>query len=389
MKILFITSRFPFPLEKGDKLRAFNFIKCLSQQHEIHLFAITENKPSPQDLQQLQPYCSSITTVALSKPQIVWNLFKACFTQLPFQVSYFTFGKAQAQLRSLQQKIQADAAFFHLIRTAELTDSIGNIPAAIDYMDTFSVGIKRRIASESILTKWLWKWEYHKLLHYEAAVFSRFRAHTIISEQDRSFLPIIQKENITVIPNGVTTHPLQTSSKKYQIIFAGNMNYPPNIEAVTFLVKKIMPLVWQKIPDAKVVIAGAEPAAAVQKLANPKVEVTGWVNNIQEYFLASQMLVAPMLTSIGLQNKLLEAMALGIPCVTSGLANNALQATPGKQILVANDAETFAVHIVNLLENKELEDTISNEAYRFVLENYSWKKVAHSLNKLLEVLKKQ
>lgn len=384
MKVLFVTSRFPFPLEKGDKLRAYHFIKCLSKQHEVHLFATAESSPTLAQIKALEPYCKSITTASLSKIQIAINLLKAGFTNLPFQVSYFTFATAKKQLQELQQNIKADIAFFHLIRTAELAESVGNIPKVIDYMDTFSIGVKRRAAAENIFTKWLWNWEYKKLIHYEQQVFKLFSAHSIISEQDRNFLPIAEKQSIAVIPNGVETNWNKSATKKYDIIFAGNMNYPPNIEAVQFLAKKIMPLVWQKLPAAKVVIAGAEPAVQVQKLASENIEVTGWVSDIQAYFTTSKILVAPMLISIGLQNKLLEAMAAGVPCVTSEMANNALKAQDQTQILVAKNPEEFATNIVNLLENKELYHTISTEAFRFVTENYSWNKVEELLNELLK-----
>jgi sugar transferase (PEP-CTERM/EpsH1 system associated) len=384
MKILFITSRFPYPLEKGDKLRAFHFIKCLSLKHEVHLFALNENAVSPKAFEQLSPFCRSITTVEITKIQIAFHLAKACFSSLPFQVSYFTSNKAKAKLQSLQNEIKADFAFFHLIRTAEFADTLGNVPKLLDYMDTFSIGIKRRLTGESLLTKWLWYWEYQKLVKYEQQVFRRFNAQTIISEQDRSYLPILEKSEIKILPNGIDV-PLNTPTNKvYQIIFAGNMSYPPNVEAVTYLVKQIMPIVWQKIPQAKVVIAGANPAAGVQKLASSLVEVTGWVENIHEYFLQSKILVAPMLISIGLQNKLLEAMANRVPCVTSTLANNALKATPDKQILIGNSPEEFAAHIVNLLENSALYERISNEGYRFVVENYSWQQVANSLNEIID-----
>ncbi|HRN94474.1 MAG TPA: glycosyltransferase, partial [Chitinophagales bacterium] len=122
----------------------------------------------------------------------------------------------------------------------------------------------------------------------------------------------------------------------------------------------------------------------VQKLASENIEVTGWVSDIQAYFTTSKILVAPMLISIGLQNKLLEAMAAGVPCVTSEMANNALKAQDQTQILVAKKPEEFATNIVNLLENKELYHTISNEAFRFVTENYSWNKVEELLNELLK-----
>jgi sugar transferase (PEP-CTERM/EpsH1 system associated) len=384
MKILFITSRFPFPLEKGDKLRAFHFIKYLSRTYEVHLLALSDCQVEEEWKNRLQPYCQSITVERLHKFQIAWNIFSAAFTKLPFQVSYFTSKRAATTLLQLQRELQPNVIFFHLIRTAELAHVVKNSAKIIDYMDAFSIGVKRRKTAAPFFTRWLWNWEYQKVLKYECRVFNYFHAHTIISEQDRNFLPVEKKKLITVIPNGIEIPKPLGLEKKFDIIFAGNMSYPPNIEAVIFLVKKVMPLVWKEIPQAQVVVAGAQPALSVQHLASKNVVVTGWVDSIQEYFFKSKILVAPMLISIGLQNKLLEAMAAGLPCVTTPLANNALQAKPDEEILVAETPEQFSKHIVNLLQNSHLYETISVQGHRFVLQNYTWQKVAENLNYIIE-----
>lgn len=390
MKILFVTSRFPFPLEKGDKLRAYNFIRILSQKHEVHLFALAEKTPLSADFSELEKYCKSIIFVRLSRFQIVLNLVNALFSKLPFQVAYFRFKKAAEKLAFSASEIQPDVAFFHLIRTAEYVNSVSEkTPSIIDYMDAFSVGVQRRIETENVLTRWFWKAEYKRLLRYERAVFGRFDAHTIISEQDKNHLPFSEKSAVTVVPNGVEILPFCVYEKKYDIIFAGNMNYPPNIEAVNYLVKQIMPLVWQQIPNANVVIAGANPSISVQNLASEKVKITGWVDDISVCYNASKILVAPMLISIGLQNKLLEAMSFGVPCVTSVLANNALKAEHGKQIFEAEKPADYADFIVNLLQNPQLYQMISMESYKFALENYSWKKSADLLEKILHDLPKK
>ncbi len=391
MKVLFATSRFPFPLEKGDKLRAYNFIKCLSERHEVHLFAIAESDVSDDEQKEMAHYCKSITIVRLSRFQILLNLLSAVFSGLPFQVGYFVFDAAKKKFAELNKSVQPDVQFFHLIRTAEYALIDANTPKMLDYMDAFSVGVKRRLSAESIFKRWLWKWEFERLLQYENKVFPRFGQHTIISEQDKKLIPIDVHERIAVVPNGVEFPKVVSAEKTFDIIFAGNMSYPPNVEAVVFLVKKIMPLVWQKLPAANVVIAGANPSLAVKNLASEKIKITGWVNSIQEYMCASKILVAPMLISIGLQNKLLEAMASRVPCVTSKLANNALQAIHGKQVFEAEKPEEYAQYIVNLLQNSELHHAMSEEAYRFAAENYSWKKVEQQLCALLEkaVIKEQ
>lgn len=158
------------------------------------------------------------------------------------------------------------------------------------------------------------------------------------------------------------------------------MSYPPNIESVHYLVERIMPLVWEKRPGTKVLISGASPDRSVLALASDRVIVSGWVDDIRSSFAASKMLVAPMNLSIGLQNKLLEAMAMNIPCITSTLANNALKAENGKEILVADQPEKYAAAILELLSDPQQAAHLADSAFQFVARNYNWSKTTELLD---------
>ena len=204
-------------------------------------------------------------------------------------------------------------------------------------------------------------------------------------EQDKNLIPHPNKQDIVVVPNGVDTSyfkPLQ-HKKEYELLFNGNMNYPPNIESVEYLVEKVMPYVWKKLPATCLLISGASPNAKVLNLASDKVIVSGWVDDIRNNFAMSKVLVAPMQISIGLQNKLLEAMAMQIPCITSSLANNALGARVNDQILVADTPEQYARHIIDLLQNEDRAKQIGLSGYQFVLNKYNWESTTAILSQLM------
>jgi glycosyltransferase involved in cell wall biosynthesis len=223
------------------------------------------------------------------------------------------------------------------------------------------------------------------LLQYENKVFSRFQNKTIISAQDRDLIPHPDKAQITVIPNGVDTDFFKPISrqKDFELLFNGNMNYPPNVESAEYLVEKVMPIVWNKMPEVRLLISGASPNAKVLELASEKVVVSGWVDDIRDNYARSKILVAPMQISIGLQNKLLEAMAMQIPCVTSSLANNALGAKAEEQILVADEPEQYAAHIIDLLLNEPKAKQIAVNGYKFVTGNFNWKATTAILEQLM------
>lgn len=387
MKILVILSRFPYPLEKGDKLRAYNQIKALSKHHEIILFALTENSPTQNDIDNIKPLCSHLEIFKLSRLSIIKNLVRTFFGKLPMQVGYFYSSAAQRKINSLVESQKPDHIFCQLIRTAEYAKPYRNIPSTLDYMDVFSMGIQRRMSTAPLLLKPAFRMEYKRLVNYEKNIFGFFKNKIIISGQDRDLMPVTDKEKITIISNGVDTEyfkPIK-QSKDFDILFNGNMNYPPNIESAEYLVHKILPIVRKKYPSVKTLISGTNPNKRILALASDTIKVSGWVNDIRENFAHSRMLVAPMFLSIGLQNKLLEAMAMQIPCITSTLANNALKAERGKSILIANTPEQYAEHIISLLDNEQKAADIALNGYNYVHENFSWEKETEKLEKLLLV----
>ncbi len=162
------------------------------------------------------------------------------------------------------------------------------------------------------------------------------------------------------------------------------MNYAPNIEAATFLVKKVLPLVKEQFPEVKVLLAGANPSYQVQSLQSTHVTVSGWMPDIREAYAAAHVFVAPLFIGSGVQNKILEAMAMKVPCVTTQLVNNGVGAANNCHLLVANTPQEFAQHICTLLTNRELQEQITKRALDFVHENYTWSKAVAYLEQVFD-----
>ena len=376
MKIFVLLPRIPYPLEKGDKLRAFNQIKQLAKHNEIVLCALNDKSVDEQRaFKALQPYCLSINFIKISKPQIVLGLARAFVKGLPLQCGYFYNRKAAKKINALIQKHQPDMLFGQLLRVAEYIRK-KDIPKAIDYQDVFSAGMKRRAEIASPLTRPVFNMEYHRLRRYEAAIFDDFDVKTIISEADRQLIPHEKREQILIVPNGVD-HDFfapQERGKRYDIVFTGNMSYPPNVNAVEYLANEIMPLVWKQLPDATLYIAGATPDPRVKNVASDKIVISGWLDDIRDAYASSRVFIAPMRIGTGLQNKLLEAMSMGLPCITSPLANAALGAQPDEEILVGDKAETMAHHLITLLSDQEKATHIAQAGFDFTNRVYDWGK---------------
>jgi len=385
MKLFFLLARVPYPTEKGDKLRAFHQITHLSKHHEIIICALNEGVLHDDAIPVLSKYASAVHIIPISKSTIISNIIRALFTGKPLQVGYYYNQATRKIIHSLIQKYQPDHIFCQLIRMAEYVKE-SPIPKTLDYQDVFSKGVERRLATSSVFMRPFLKLEYQRLLDYERTAFDQFNNKIIISYPDRDLIPHPEKEKIVVVANGVDTdffHPL-TREKKYDLVFTGNMGYPPNIQAAEFLVNKIIPLVLEKRSDLKVLIAGANPTMRVMVLRSPHIEVSGWVPDMREAYARAKIFIAPMQLGTGLQNKLLEAMAMKIPCITSSLANQALNAKAGEEILVGETPQEYTHHILTLLKDETSAASIAEKGYQFVLKNYSWEVETDKINDLIK-----
>lgn len=386
MKLLFLTSRFPFPLEKGDKLRAYYLIKSLSKHFDIYLFAVNETDVPTKDLEELSPYCKAIEVGVVNKFQSVLSLVKNTFNKnVPFQVAYFYDNKAMQQLRAFTEKHQPEAMFCHLIRMSEYAKQLNIQRSVLDYMDTFSKGMERRGEKSNLLMRQFITTEQLRLTNYEHGIFDKFRHKIIISKQDRDWIPHTENNKIEVVANGVDTnfYIRSTTDKKYDLLFVGNLSYPPNILAVQYAAKEIMPLFKEEGKQTKLLIAGATPTSETTSLASEQIIISGWVDDVRTVFNESRIMIAPMLISIGLQNKILQGMAMEIPCVISSFANNALGATPEEEVLIADTPREYYNQIERLLNDEDLRSRITENARKFVVKNFNWDENTQKITEMI------
>jgi len=373
MRLFILLPRVPYPTEKGDKLRAFHQIKQLSGRYEIILCALNDGDLHENAIPVLKKYAKAIHIIPISRTQIALSLLRTLFTKKPLQVGYFYNKAAAGKIHRLIRDYKPDHIFCQLIRVAEYVREIP-IPKTLDYQDVFSKGIERRLATAPFYLKPFLNIEYRRLLRYENEVFGLFDNKMIISLPDRDLIPHPDRGQIAVVANGVDTEffsPVERE-KEFDLVFTGNMGYSPNIRSAEYLVNDILPEVLPHKPGLRLLIAGANPHLRVLALKSAQVSVSGWVPDIRECYACARIFIAPMQIGTGLQNKLLEAMAMGIPCITSPLAFQALNASDGVNILVAGTPKEYASHIRMLLDHPEKGKEIARNGLDFVHGNYSW-----------------
>ena len=392
MKILVVLPRFPWPLDKGDKLRAYHQVVELSKRHEIYLFAVSHRRVEPEQVEALEPYCREIRVVHLNRFVCGLNILRNWFSSKSLQMGYWNTKHSKRACKVFAREVQPDVVYSQMVRTMPLVARLP-FPKVMDFQDALSMNTERRMEQSRGLWHYLLHFEFKMLRSSEYKAFSVFDALTIISEVDSEAIPHKKNGEIHIVPNGVdfdyfNTNALTRSDvNAFSLCFCGNMAYAPNVDAARYLVNEVMPLVWSRIPSATLLLAGADPKPSVRALASKLVTVSGRLDDIREAYASSQIFVAPMRLGSGLQNKLLEAMAMRVPCVTTSIAKTPLGAVDGQEILVGDTPEALADALVRLLESQELRDSIAAAGNRFVTTHYSWSSAVEPLEKLLHAVR--
>lgn len=374
MKLLILASRFPYPLEKGDKLRIYHQIRLLSQEHEICLFALSREDIKDAWISELEPYCAGgIHWQRLRHGGNALAILKTTFDTRPWQTGLFYRKSANRLLTKIIEQWKPDRVYCQLARMGKYIEHI-NVPVTLDFMDAFSMGMERRAEKSGWPLNWLFREEARRMANYERFLLDKIDDCTIIAQPDADRIG----EGIRIVPNGVDLDYFspKESDKQHELVFVGNLSYFPNVKASQVLVNDILP---QLKKDTRLLLAGASPVASVKALAGSQVTIPGWIDDIREAYLSGKVFVAPLFTGSGQQNKLLEAMALGIPCVTSSIVNNALGATPDEHLLVADSVSEFSTKLAALLEDEEMQRRIGAAGREFVEANFSWEKAVEVL----------
>jgi sugar transferase (PEP-CTERM/EpsH1 system associated) len=390
MNILVLTSRVPYPPLGGDRLRLYNFVKSLAQQHHLTLLALTDN---PAEIGAVVPGMARTEVIFLPRLQSYLNCLRGLFSAKPLQVHYYQSGKLRQRLRQLFRNEKFDLLFVHLIRMAEYLNEADDLPKILDLTDALSLNYERSRAFEKAhRLSWFslaQKIERRRIRQYEAQSLSRFDLNLIISPVDRDFLGRFAAiTNVEVVGPGVDMDYFAYHNGPYdsrQIIFVGKMSTFPNKDAALYFYESIFPFVLKRFPEMKFVVAGIGPPPEIVALArNPQIKILGKVPDVRPYLHQSVLSVCPMRTGAGAKNKVLESLAAGTPVVATSLGIEGLQLEPGTDVLVADKPEEFAAHIERLVTDQNLRNSLSLAGRRRMEETYAWKVVLVKLHRLVD-----
>jgi sugar transferase (PEP-CTERM/EpsH1 system associated) len=318
---------------------------------------------------------------------------------LPISVSYFYSQKLQRKIDLILDQVPVDLVFCFSSPTAEYVfrsrhfgENKTNIKCMMDFIDVDSYKWSQYSNRYTGWRRLLYHMEWKLLRNYEQRIAKDFDELFIISKPERQiFINNVADTPITVLGNGVDLnyyYPREMNNEEenhIRLVFTGMMNYLPNVDGILWFAKSIFPIIIKEFPNTHLSIVGNRPSEDVRRLAklNDRIEVTGFVEDVRPFIAYANVCIVPLRIARGIQNKVLEAMAMGRPVVTTQNALQGISATPGKDVIVADDETTFAEAIIDLLQNKAKAKSLGQNARIFAERYCSWKKNLQILEKLI------
>lgn len=383
MRVLFLTETIPYPLDTGGRIKTYHTLQMLEGQHEVHCHAFVRHESQLRYDASLAPLCQSLTLhmVSRSLPRELRYLARSVVSRVPFTVTrHFepaAFAKMQAQTASLP----FDAVYCDHLSMMEYGKRLGlpimhdahNVEYRIFQRYAAALGISpRRLLAER---------EWRLLERYERKAYQMCDLIFAVSDVDAEEIRKLagRSPRIVAVPISVDAEGLKPSwplTTEPEVLFVGGLHWPPNVDAVNYLLDKIWPLVRRERPDARLTIVGG---GKLGKGDDEGVTFAGRVEHVEPYFAKSRVLVVPLRSGSGMRVKILDGFARGVPVVSTSVGAEGISAIPGTHFLAANDPTPFAEAVVALLADSARAQELAVAARRLVLEHYDRAAVGRSV----------
>jgi len=381
--ILYLVHRLPYPPNKGDKVRSYNLLKHLARQHRVYLGTFIDDPDDEPHIATVRALCADVHVARLD-PRFARILsLSSLLAGEALTLGYYRSSALRSWVNETCQRRQIDTAVIFSSAMAQYLEEQPRIPTIIDFVDVDSAKWAQYAPRHRWPLSWLYRREGILLLDYERRMAAR--ASRSFFATDKEVALFIQKApecrvRVQTMGNGVDadyfsaddTRSSPFRSDELPVVFTGAMDYLPNVDAATWFASDVLPGLLQRWPAARFYIVGRSPAAEVLALASDRIVVTGTVDDVRPYLQHAATVVAPLRIARGIQNKILEAMAMSRPVIASPDCAAAVNAVVGQELLTAASPEEYIAAISQVLEAPEAGTALGKAARQRVVERYTW-----------------
>lgn len=382
-KLLYLVHRMPYPPNKGDKVRSYHLLKHLAAQHEVYLGTFVDDPDDLQHLDALRAVCADVMAISINTRWRSVASLAALLQGGPLTLRYYDNSAMHDWVaRTLAaQPIAASVVFSSSM--APYAERHTAIPMLLDLVDVDSAKWAAYADNHRGPMAWLYRREGRELLAYERAAVARSAQSYLVTDKEVALLRDLAPElgnRVETSCNGVDAEqfspepgrPSPFAAGELALVFTGAMDYWPNVDAVCWFAQAVLPALRQRHPGLRLHVVGRSPTAAVRALAGDAVAVSGTVPDVRPYLQHAAVVVAPLRLARGVQNKVLEAMAMGRPVVAAGTCVEAIDVQPGVDILPADSADDYLSQIERLLTNRAWAEQVGAAGRHCVQQHYSW-----------------
>ena len=393
-ELLFLAHRIPYPPNKGDKVRSYHLVRFLAEHFRVHLGAFVDEPDDWKHVDVLRDWCASVHLVPLSRRWATLRSASGFLTRKPLTLPYYFDAGMARWVDSVLDRRPVRAAFVFSSAMGQYVEHRDDIRRVVDFVDVDSDKWRQYACKCRGLKRLVYAREADRLLRYERHLASIADVNFFVSGDEarlfRTLAPDLQAKVDHFNQSVDTRHFARdtASSNPYAygrkvIVFTGAMDYWPNVDAVSWFAREVLPVVRRSHAEAEFFIVGSRPTDEVMRLAElPGVHITGRVEDVRPYLWHAAVAVAPLRIARGVQTKVLEAMAAGTPTVVTSGALEGIQAVPGTHVLLADDVHQFASAVGELLRNPN--QALTAHARELVEREYEWEKnlrrVLHALH---------
>jgi len=389
VKILYVCHRFPFPPKRGGKIRPFNMIRHLSQRHEVHVASIARSTEEAREGAGLAAYCASHDIGRVNTPVQTMRMVLRLPTPTPSSLGYFYSPQLARRIDALLAATRFDLIFVHCSSVAPYVENVRGTPKILDFGDMDSQKWLEYALFKPFPLSLGYRLEGAKMERAEKRLARRFDLCTATTRAEWETLESYRTGVASDwFPNGVDSEYFAPAGEPYDadtISFVGRMDYYPNQECMFDFCARTLPMLHARRPSLKLVIVGADPSPRVRRLAQlPGVSVTGSVADVRPYLHRSALMIAPLNIARGTQNKILEAMASGVPVVTSRVAAGGVDAADPEHFLSASSPDEYAAAILRILGDPDERQRLSRAGRARMLSHHSWDRSMQRLDGIIE-----